>query len=565
MSKTLDTEPGSKYSVDSAAGCTVSTPAGQVICRVMPGILGSFEASTYVTMFSDEAAVVRLVSSGTPGGTGGDVLSISQALDAANRAEAAAEKANKAERSALSAQVVAENASEQAGRYAAQTVDGAEGAVQAQEKAEEAQQAAADDRARAEKAAGDAETRMLAAQEAEREAQAAADRASADKAGAEQAKADALIAQSKAEEKAAEAEEKAAMLGDAALKGADNTFTGLNMFSALTQFPAGASFEQGIPWLAATAMAMGVPPLAVYAESMAEYAKLSDIGSVQAGQNFFVFAPFFEHVYKDKGEIFNAAKYSGAGFWVVWNLINACHAKTIRAITLTNEYVAITGIYRCTNVQQMHISDSCQALISWNSNLFSKAPDINIFAPNLTKVTSGELIMRLNSVEKARIKLPSFNNNFTLKIGAIQKDDVLYLLQNLPTLKTGVSRTAAISCDPALETDEDFLAQVAAFYDAETKTGWNVALTFQGNAIDAAATTYSMRRMTPPIFAMREECDGGAYVDADGQRWAIFSGSWVASADFGYTEFPNLEAALEEWGLTEYVPEVPEESLIEKI
>jgi hypothetical protein len=29
----------------------------------------------------------------------------------------------------------------------------------------------------------------------------------------------------------------------------------------------------------------------------------------------------------------------------------------------------------------------------------------------------------------------------------------------------------------------------------------------------------------------------------------------------GYTEFPNLEAALEEWGLTEYVPDVPEESL----
>lgn len=353
------------------------------------------------------------------------------------------------------------------------------------------------------------------------------------------------------------------LVSSLASKAGNNTFTGLNMFSALTQFPAGASFERGIPWIAATAMAMGVPPMAAYAETMAEYEKFSGIYSVQEGQSFCVFTPFIYHVYADRGEIFNNSKYSGEGFWVSWNLINACHTKKIRAITLTNKYAAISGIYRCISLQQMHTSDSCQALIEWNTNLFSKAPDINIFAPNLTKVTSGELIMSLNSVGTARIKLPRFNNNFTLKIGAIQKDDVLYLLENLPALPSGVRRTAAISCDPALETDEDFLAQVAAFYDAETKTGWNVALTFQGNAIDAAATTYSMRRMTPPIFAMREECEGGNYVDAEGKRWAIFSGSWVAAADCGYTEFPNQEAALSEWGLTEYVPEEPEESLTE--
>ena len=112
--KQVDTEPGSQYSVDSAAGCTVSTPAGQVICRVMPGILGSFMASGYVTCFSDDAAGVTLVASGTPGGTGGQPMQISQALDAANRAEAAREKAVAAAGDAEAAQVKAEQEADNA-------------------------------------------------------------------------------------------------------------------------------------------------------------------------------------------------------------------------------------------------------------------------------------------------------------------------------------------------------------------------------------------------------------------------------------------------------------------
>ena len=339
---------------------------------------------------------------------------------------------------------------------------------------------------------------------------------------------------------------------DTALKSADNTFTGMNTFAAMTQFPAGASFEQGIPWLAATAMAMGVPPLAAYAETWAEYRKLSNIGNVASGEHFSVFAPYLSGETNFLYNNFNSLMYCVAPI-----IYNPCYLVKIIGVTWSTN-CSVMGPYRCVDVQVLHIGESVNTLINWGHNLFSKAPDLNVYAPNLTRVTSGVLIKQLNSVDTARIKLPRFNNNFTLKIGAIQKDDVLYLLENLPALPSGVSRTAAISCDPALETDEDFLAQVAAFYDAETKTGWNVALTFQGNEIDAAATTYSMRRITPPIFAMREECEGGAYASADGKRWAIFSGSWVAAADCGYTEFPNLEAALAEWGLTEYVPEIPE-------
>ena len=161
MAKNLDTEPGSRYSVDSAAGCTVSTPAGQVICRVMPGILGSFEASTYVTVFSDESAVVRLVSSGSPGGTGGDVLTISQALAAANKAEAAAEDAKAAAgnvtAAAQAAQGHAEVAASSATAAEAARASALADAVRAETAEDNAEAAAGEARASAQQATAAAE------------------------------------------------------------------------------------------------------------------------------------------------------------------------------------------------------------------------------------------------------------------------------------------------------------------------------------------------------------------------------------------------------------------------
>lgn len=481
-------------------------------------------------------------------------------LAAAEHKTAAAGEVTKAAAEVTKAAAEVEKAKQEretAAGHAAAAAKSAQDALANQQDAEQAAQDAAQAQVAARQHEQNAAAASQNATQKAKEATASAAQAAADKAAADTARTQAQAAQTKAELEAVKAEQNAALLGDAALIGRDNTFSGLNTFSAMTLFPAGAVFESGIPWIAATAMAFGVPPLAAYAETISEYRKLSNIDSVKDGESFCIFAPLMG--IQGTGNYIISNRFSGTGFFVIEQIQNPCFVKNLRAITFSANY-AVINPYRCEDIQLLHVSETAEALITWNHNFFSKAPDLNIYAPNLKRVTSGVLILQLNSVGTARIKLPSFNNNFTLKIGAMQKADVLYLLQNLPTLKTGVSRTAAISCDPALETDEDFLAQVAAFYEAETKTGWNVALTFQGNAIDAAAATYSMRRMTPPIFVMREECSGGAYVSADGKRWAIFSGAWVAAPDCGYTEFPNLESALEEWGLTEYVPEVPEET-----
>lgn len=102
------------------------------------------------------------------------------AAEAVSDALAARDEAVAAQRGAEAAQVVAVDASEQAGRYAEQAVGAADGAVVAQGKAEAAKVVAV--------------------------------------------------------EKAAEAEEKAALLGDAALKGGDNDFSGNNSHSGTEVF-----------------------------------------------------------------------------------------------------------------------------------------------------------------------------------------------------------------------------------------------------------------------------------------------------------------------------------------
>lgn len=178
---TLDTTPGSEYIVKTAAGCDVFTPAGQVMCRILPGIPGSFQASGYVTCFSDVAAEVTLVSSGTPGGTGGNTLTISQALDAANRAELAADRAaagaSDAELQAQGATVA--NTAAQAALAGAQAAKAnAEAAAQASATSESNATAAAERAATSEANATEASA-AAAADAAEAEASAARTREAA--------------------------------------------------------------------------------------------------------------------------------------------------------------------------------------------------------------------------------------------------------------------------------------------------------------------------------------------------------------------------------------------------
>ena len=123
-----------------------------------------------------------------------------------------------------------------AGAYADAAAKSAEDAADERVKAEQARQDAQAFREGLEQAATDAAAASQMAQQKATEAAGSAAQAAADKLAAQQAKTDAQAAQVKAEQEAVKAEQNAALLGDAALKGADNAFTGNNSHSGAEVF-----------------------------------------------------------------------------------------------------------------------------------------------------------------------------------------------------------------------------------------------------------------------------------------------------------------------------------------
>jgi hypothetical protein len=148
-----------------------------------------------------------------------------RAGDAAADAQVAAGKAAEAEVS----REAAEAAAKQAGDRAAE----------ADASAKVAAEAVSDALAARDEAAADAQVAAGKAEEAEASrvaAEVAADDASVSRAVANAAQEAAEAAQSKAEQEAIKAEQNAALLGDAALKGADNAFLGNNSHSGTEVF-----------------------------------------------------------------------------------------------------------------------------------------------------------------------------------------------------------------------------------------------------------------------------------------------------------------------------------------
>lgn len=57
------------------------------------------------------------------------------------------------------------------------------------------------------------------------------------------------------------------------------------------------------------------------------------------------------------------------------------------------------------------------------------------------------------------------------------------------------------------------------------------------------------------IYAYKEKYEFGEYVDTFNQRWAVATASRIGGKMRDYwQEFESLEAALEEWELTPYMP-----------
>lgn len=345
----------------------------------------------------------------------------------------------------------------------------------------------------------------------------------------------------------------------------ENIFSNNNIFAGLVNFTNNVQFfENKIPFIGMIAMAMGVPISAALSETSDEY--LSHISNPTSGAKWCIFMPFVKQF--TYSERINNGAFSGDCYVILPNLMNPCHSKNIHAITFgeNKNNTCIVNPYRCNKVVMLFVGTSTGTLINWGHNAFSTAPDIWIDAPNMTSVTYGHLISNnLKTIGNLRIRAPKLESNFILKIGAIKKEDVVFLLDNLPNLKGKYKRTASISCDPSLENDEEFLSYVSSFYDVDTDTGWSVGLTYQQNeqfVDETSSVTYDLRNKTNnSIYAKLLNGVNGNYVDENGNRCDLLTAKWIAD-DNEWKYFENENDAITHFNL-QYNPPKDEMPSIE--
>lgn len=163
------------------------------------------------------------------------------------------------------------------------------------------------------------------------------------------------------------------------------------------------------------------------------------------------------------------------------------------------------------------------------------------------------------SPKRLKFENANFSNCTSVNVTEAHFDrgTILTILETLPaydaTTMTTVP-TCSFYVNPELEGDEEI---VNAFLNLQTSVeeggkGWTVAVSGIGLTESA---TFSLRSS---LYCKKLQDDSGRYVDSDGNRWDVSSGTIVlrhgiANEQLGYEPFENLESALETWGLMEYV------------
>lgn len=519
----------------------------------------------------------------------GAALAAERAEDSKRGAEAAAgdavADAQLAEDAAAEAEVsreAAEAAAKQAGARAAEAEASAKVGADAVSDA-----LAARDEAAA--ARGGAEAAMRAAGARAGEAEDFAEAAGVARAGAEdaqvkaeQAKDGAELAKVKAEQEAVKAEQNAALLGDAALKGGNNTFTGSNVFSGAISGN-GTLFGMELQkWLGLSGVLRGVPltkSLVKYlfpnSASMTVSPFLDWTGNqIQPHDdewNRYMW-PNLEYVYSMQTDVGNQPGFPCSHTFPkmkeLWHLNQSTGHYIIVYKTNCNSHYFFPNWTTTLMRFQIYCKDKL------NIDLFiPKMTNVTLMTEHYGNVYSGTWnILGSNSIKKLEfsgsgltLTLTNFNlqkcTNLTIKSGIkIERVSLLDMLNSLPAYDAATMTTqptASLYVTPGYQGDEEITAALLNLQAAveDGGKGWTVAVT--GITLTEAAT-FALRTMY--YYARREDADG-AYIDSTGQRWDVSGGTTVlhnyaANEEVdGYSAFLSLEDALEEWGLHEITPE----------
>ena len=397
-------------------------------------------------------------------------------------------------------------------------------------------------------------------------------------------------AAARAKVEADRAEQNAALLGDAALKSGDNTFTGANVFNgALSgdgtlfgmqmQRWLGIGFcMRGIRWSWET-MTTLIPPSKelkvlppIDCSSMAKWTNVSGININENYPNIeYIFAYQFKadqvdytpgfprlHEYtklkeywfycemeKHSVAIFTASSAANSYYffpkWTYTKLTVQTYGTGAHTVVLYAPHARGLKI-TCT-----HYSTSKRATDHW--------------------ILLGENVIETLEFGDATADFQLTNGVFPSctsvkmnKNARMDRSSMLTMLESLPAYDATTMTTqptATLYFNEDLQGDEEITAALLNLQTAveDGGKGWTVAVT--GITLGGAAT-FALRQTY--YYARREDADG-SYIDSTGQRWDVSGGTTVLrnyeanESVAGYAAFLSLEDALEQWGLHEITPE----------
>ena len=385
-----------------------------------------------------------------------------------------------------------------------------------------------------------------------------------DKAAAEQAAA-------KAEQEADKAQQNAALLGDAALKGGNNTFTGLNTFAGEV---AGV-----LPWdffayswcKNKEELWAACPDIEQRSVFCADLSNFEEITQPNNGDGT-IFPPNIQTLvayYSGdmKGKFTYKHNTKSTAKLVIY-APNATSMSRIRTFSYTKEFVFIapncklhepffdwgavdsmTCIFKNTEINSSKICG-----YGW---VFDKLWRFNC-PLNVLKTIDFSNFKVLKEVPVGFPHATLIN----MQAAKLNKASVMAILNALQPYDANTMTTVpelSIGIDPALDGDEEINAVLLNAQESVENggKGWSVAVNGFTITANPEAATLGLRKL---IYARRTESEDGIYIDAAGTRWSVRYGSivlenWVANEQLGYEPFLSLEDALEAWELREISPE----------
>lgn len=479
---------------------------------------------------------------------------------------------------------------ETAAGHANAAAKSAQDALAAQQGAEQAAQNAQTALTGAETAASDANTAKVEAQTAEGNAKGYANAAAADKAAAAQAKQDAQAAQTKAEQESVKAEGFAAQLGDAALKSADNTFSGANTFNNTVALNGALSGEL-------VKKMMTLPHKYDTCKTVAEMAAIDPnykedlktglitvlpslisgrFGDIDFQLPYMPARTDFAYVCYFKGaelHFYNPNNIPSKASDCCYFLTNAYLQKYIKRMFVILPKVTQAGWIAddLSSLEEFHCAElpECVSASEHWMGMLHKCNKLKRFDTRMPKLKNGGTWNQQNdgnefdsanygmcedcsSLSIVSVGFPSLSSGRKMFASCkLNGESAVRVLDSLPEWTEGVHElTMGIHIDH--QADEEVLAAI----DASVARGWTVSVQWNGTA---TAATFALRPAPPlPVYAKID-----TFTDAEGNEQPMLN--WchgVTSPDgkepeeLGYELFESVEEARAHFNLPE-----PEEFL----